>query len=388
LEGIGFAWGVPRAGKKLSEKELSNWKLLEHFREILLPRLKALPKTATEEDPRRTLTAEGYFSLFLFRMLNPIMTSMRGVCAATKFKRMREVCAAAVSPASFSEAQHLFNPEILAEIVRDLAAQSKGQAQFGDAQVRQAIEALTIVDGTVLRAVNRMSWAPAAGHGSAVKLHLHFSAFDQVPEDWSITAGKVSELKEWKKKTKPGSFVVADRLYSTDHLHLKQLKKKGVDFVIRLLGNVIRTAQQPSRPLTPEDQKAGVVSDRIEELGGQGGGPVLRVVEIHHEGKIFLLATTREDLPAHIIGLIYRYRWQIEVFFKWFKTMLPARHWLAESPAGVAVQIYSAMIAALLLHLWTGHRPTKRQMEALWLYWSGFVDQDELIQTLSLQKNP
>ena len=352
---------------------------------MLLPRLAAAPRLPTEEDARRKLACEDYFSLFLFSLLNPMIRSRRGLCAASQWKRMREVSAHPVTPGSFSEAQHLFSPQVLQEIVRDLAAQAAGIVEFGDRQVREALQVLTIRDGTVLRAVNRMTWAPAAGHGSAVRLHLEFSAFDQVPLDWSITPGNVSELKEWKKKTKPGSFVVADRLYSEDHLHLKQLKKKGVDFVLRLLGNVIRTPQGVPRELTPEDRAAGIVSDQTVELGCRGGGPVLRVIEVYADGHVLLLATTREDLPAAVIALIYRYRWQIELFFRWFKTMLPTGHWLAESPQGVAIQIYCALIAALLLLIWTGQRPTKRQMEALWFYWAGFIDDEELTQ--SLQKN-
>jgi IS4 transposase len=374
---------VARPACKFSAQELGNFKLIEHFRTLLLPRLQAQPPTATEQDPRRKLCADSYFSLYLFRMLNPVLTSMRGLCRASQWKKMRSVCAHPAAPSSFSEAQHLFNPQVLAEIVRDLAGQASGMVEFGDARVREAIKVLTIVDGTVLRAVNRMAWAPAAGFNQAIRLNLHFSAFDQVPLDWSITPGNVSELREWKKKAKPGSFIVGDRLYSEDHLHLKQLKKKGVHFVVRLLGNVTRQPQGPERALTKEDQQAGVVSDRMVELGCRGGGPVLRVVEVHAGGKTLLLATTREDLPAHLIGLIYRYRWQIELFFKWFKTMLPARHWLAESPAGVAIQLYCVMIAALLLLLWTGRRPTKRQMEALWFYWIGFIDEEELTKALS-----
>ena len=82
--------------------------------------------------------------------------------------------------------------------------------------MREAVKALTIVDGTVLRAVNRMAWAPAAGFGSALRLHLHFSVYDQVPTDWSITPGNASEAKEWKKKTKTEDFYVVDRLYGQD----------------------------------------------------------------------------------------------------------------------------------------------------------------------------
>lgn len=378
---------MPKPACKFTEKDLANWKLVEHFRTVLLPRLAQLPPLPTELDARRKLTAEGYFSLFLFRMLNPVISSMRGLCHSTKWQKMRAICPEPVAPTSFSEAQHLFPGHVLADIVRDLAAQAMGMVEFGDPQVREAVQALTIVDGTVLRAVNRMTWAPAAGYGSSIRLHLHFSAFDQVPVDWSITPGNVSELKEWKKKTKPGSFVVADRLYSEDHLHLKQLQKKKVDFVLRLLSNVTRTPQQPAEPLSPEDRQAGVVSDQVVELGCRGGGPVLRVIEIQTEGKTLLLATTRMDLPAHVVGLIYRYRWQIELFFKWFKTLLPCKHWLAESPAGVTIQIYCVMIAALLLLLWTGHRPTKRQMEALWFYWMDFITEDELIEALSQKKS-
>ena len=382
MRGIGFAHDVAGPACKFSAAELRNFKLLEHFRTLLLPRLQARPLTATELDPRRTLCADAYFSLYLFRMLNPVITSMRGLCAASQWKKMRTVCAHPVAPSSFSAAQHLFSADILADIVRDLAQQAAGVVEFGDARVREAIKVLTIVDGTCLRAVNRMAWAPAAGFNSAIRLQLHFSAFDQVPLDWSIAPGHVSELRQWKKQVQPGSFVVGDRLYSEDHLFLKQLQKSGTDFVVRLLGNATRVPQEPERPLTAEDRQAGVVRDQLVELGCRGGGPVLRVVEIQAHGKTLLLATTRQDLPAHMIGLIYRYRWQIELFFKWIKTMLPARHWLAESPAGVSIQIYCVLIASLLLLLWTGERPRKRQMEALWFYWTGFIDDDELSQAL------
>jgi hypothetical protein len=360
--------------------------LLDRFRKVLLPHLASAASQKSPAPKTRQLTEEAYFSLFLFRMLNPLITSMRGLCAATKFEKMRQTIEQPVAPSSFSEAQHVFSAEILARVIQDLAAQAKGQVHFGDLQVRQAVEALTIVDGTLLRAVNRMVWAPWDSRRCAIRLHLHFSAYDQVPTDWTITAGNVCEVKQWKKKILPGAFYVLDRLYSQDLLFLKQLQKRRIDVVVRLRENFIRRAQEVARPLSAEDIKAGVVCDQMEELGAGGGGPVLRVIQIEVGGKQFLLATTRTDLPAHIIALIYRYRWQIELFFKWIKTMLPCRHWLAESPAGVSIQIYSVFIAALLLMLASGRRPNKRQMEALWFYWSGFISEQELLQALSAQK--
>ena len=102
---------------------------------------------------------------------------------------------------------------------------------------------------------------------------------------------------------------------------------------------------------------------------------------------VFHLITTREDLSAELIGLIYRQRWQIELFFKWIKTILNCRHWLAESPAGVTIQIYCVLIASLLLLLWTGRRPNQRTVESLQLYWTGWATKQELVMLLQ-RANP
>lgn len=370
------------------ECDLRSWKLLEQFRRRLQPHLAARVKTPTEMDPRCQLLAEDYFCLLLFGLFNPVLRSMRALCHASgRLARMREVSSRPMATTSFSEGQHLFDPEILAEIVRGLAREIKGRSEFGDPRLRQAIGVLTAVDGTVLRAVNRMAWAAVGKNGSAVKLHLHFSVFDQAPQDWTITPGRHCERRVLKSKIQPGAFYVADRLYSDDYAFLQRMLGQKTDFVLRLSDNAVRLGAAPNRPLTAEDQAAGVVSDRMEQLGAAHPGLVLRVVEIRAGGQVFVLATSREDLPAELIGLIYRYRWQIELFFKWFKMILGGRHWLAESPRGVALQLYSALIATLLLTLVRGERPTIRQLETLHLYFVGFASEQELLRELGLQKS-
>lgn len=369
----------------IQEEQLRSWQLLERFRRELLPRLKARPASelsASEQDPRRTLLAEDYFSSFLFCIFNPVVTSMRALCHVSHCQKMRQICARPLVQSSFSDAQHVFAPEVLEEVVRSLAQQARGQNHGGDARVRQALGALTAVDGTVLRAVSRMAWAPAAGHGSAIRLHLHFSVFDQIPEDWTITPGNVCERKVLAKKIQPGGMTVADRHYSNDHAFLVKLIAQGSDFVFRLNNNAIMERVSPDRPLSLADREAGVVWDRMVRLGVHGQGPVLRVVCIEANGEIFHLVTQREDLSAELIGLIYRQRWQIELFFKWIKTILNCRHWLAESPEGVEIQIYCVLIASLLLMLWTGQRPTKRMVESLRYYWMGLATEEDLLTLL------
>jgi hypothetical protein len=371
---------------ELNESELRHWHLLDQFRRRLKPLL--VPASEFTAEPRRKLLEEDYFCLLLFGLFNPALKSMRALChASERFEKMRQVCSVPVKPTSFSEAQHVFDPQMLADILRQLAREAKGRGEFGDERVRQAVECLTAVDGTVVRAVNRMVWASVGKNGSAIKLHTHFSVWDQIPVDWTITPANVCERKTLKGKVKPGSFYVADRLYSDDYAFLGKLVRQGMDFVFRLPPSAVRTPVGPAVELTPEDRVAGVVSDRLEKIGAKYAGPPLRVVEVHAAGKIIVLVTSRRDLPAELIGLIYRYRWQIELFFKWLKTILGCAHWMAESERGVAIQLYSALIASLLLMLSTGNRPTKRQMEAIALYFTGFVTETELLRELKLQKS-
>lgn len=366
----------------IREDQLRNWNLLDQFRQRVLPLLNAQAASPTEQDSRRTLFAEDYFCSFLFTILNPVITSMRALCHVSHCRKMRHVSAAPVSPAAFSAGQHLFDPQILEKVVRQLAQQAQGQGQGGDPRVRQALSALTAVDGTVLRAVPRMSWAPAAGPGTAIRLHLHFNVFDQIPAAWAITPGNVSEPKVFAKTVEPGAMIVADRNYGHDFALLAQLKAGGIHFVLRLYNNLLLKPVGPDRPLTEADRSAGVVWDRQVRFGVHGDGPVLRVVRVEAKGDIFHFVTTREDLSAELIGLIYRQRWQIELFFKWIKMILNCRHWLAESPEGVQIQIYCVLIASLMLMLGTGQRPNKRTVESLRYYWMGLATEEDLVTLL------
>ena len=120
-----------------------------------------------------------------------------------------------------------------------------------------------------------------------------------------------------------------------------------------------------------------------------GGGELDGVSHFKGEGAIspILLLATDLEIQAELIALIYRYRWQIELFFKWLKSILGCRHLMAESPEGVAIQIYSALIAALMLQLLTGKRPGKRAMELILFYLMGCAELEEVMALLGLEKS-
>jgi hypothetical protein len=99
-----------------------------------------------------------------------------------------------------------------------------------------------------------------------------------------------------------------------------------------------------------------------------------------------VLLTKRLDVDADLIALAYRYRWTVELFFRWFKSILGCRHLLSQSANGVQLQVYMALIASLLLSLGVGGAPTKRTYELLCFSLSGWASpQDMLAHVKRLQ---
>ncbi|PIX16969.1 hypothetical protein COZ71_05810, partial [Candidatus Desantisbacteria bacterium CG_4_8_14_3_um_filter_40_12] len=109
--------------------------------------------------------------------------------------------------------------------------------------------------------------------------------------------------------------------------------------------------------MTDDAQKAGVQRDMVVQLGCKDKQNDLtqpvRIIEVFHKGNssrpetsnktmdssyTLLLATDRMDLSAEVIALIYRYRWQVELFFRWFKCILGCTHLISLSKNGVSIQ--------------------------------------------------
>lgn len=370
----------------LTEAQLRQWKLLEAFQRRLAPHLERRVQTATEADPRRTLFVGQYVSLLLFGLLNAVLKTTRALCAASHFERVQaESGGPPVSLASFSEMQQVVEPELLAGVLQEMSAEAL--PLFGDDRVRRHVQELIANDGTLLPALPRMAWALWQNpQNRAGKLHLEFSVWRQVPVEFTVTDGNTSERAVWKSKLRKGACYVNDRNYSHDYRLIKDVQKAQASFVLRLHNNAVFTPLESARVLSEADRKAGVVEDVKVRLGSDPDGPEGRLVRVEADGHTFLLFTNLEDLEAELVALIYRYRWQIELFFKWIKCVLDCRHWMAESMEGMTLQIYCALIASVLLVLWTGRKPTKRQWEALQLYWLGYITLEELTQVLRIEK--
>ena len=85
--------------------------------------------------------------------------------------------------------------------------------------------------------------------------------------------------------------------------------------------------------------------------------------------------------------MIFSYRWAVEIFFRFFKHILGCRHLLSHDQNGIEIQTYCAIIACMLIALWTGKKPTLRTYEMICFYFTGLADEDELMEHIEKLKS-
>lgn len=376
---------------KIREKDLQGFKYFE----TLLPLLDRLHDHQTERDKagNRNLHYDQYLALILLFFFNPIVTSMRGLVEASSLQKVRKKLGVSrTSLGSFSEAGSVFDADLLQPIIQEL-----GQALTPlphDARLDALPGILTAVDGTELSALAKL--AGSLIQGRDIKLHTHFEPLTGVPVEMDLTAATDSEIENLLGSLSSGRVYVKDRGYACFRL-FQAIIDIGSWFVCRIRDNSVYEVVE-DRPLSKEAQAAGILSDQIVWLGSEGKREELqqplRVIKIAcvphrkrsghtgrggpEQGEFLLIATNLLDLPAEVIALIYRKRWAVELFFRFYKHILGCRHLLSHRPNGIEIQVYMAIIVCMLIALWTHRKPTLRTVEMIRFYFTGWATEEEL----------
>ena len=186
-----------------------------------------------------------------------------------------------------------------------------------------------------------------------------------------------------------GNAQVFDRGY-IDYDLFQELQDLPCHFLGRVKANVAYEVQE-ERLVAAAARAAGVVRDVVlRRLGTAHHSRLLpqpfRLVQVatgktdaQGTPEVMMLVTNHLDLDADLVAVAYRYRWAVELFFRWVKCVLGCRHLLSQTANGVRMQVYVALIASLLISLWIGSTPTKRTYEMLCFYLSGWASEAELI---------
>lgn len=352
----------------------------------LLKSIVRLHEVGAERDRagNRTLFYDQYVALLLMYFCNPALESLRALQQATGWEKTRQKLGIErASLGSLSEAARVFDAELLRPIIQELAAQAVPLSAGREAE---ALKGLTAVDGSIFPALSRMAWAlwQDADH-RGVKLHLHFDVLKGVPADATLTPAACAEGAALADAVQPGRLYVLDRGYA-DYELFARIVGAGSSLVARVKDNTAFVVQE-ERPLTAAAVAAGVVRDLVISRLGTAHHKdhlkrpmrlvIVRVVDRDGKTTELWLLTDRLDLDAELVALAYRYRWTVELFFRWLKCVLGARHLIAHNRNGVTLQMYAALIVSLLLVLRTGHKPTKRTFEMIQFHLLGWVSDEE-----------
>ncbi len=391
---------TPQPRKKIEEPDITGLKFFDQ----LGPLLQRLHDDGCDRDKsnNRTLHYDQYCMLMLLYLFNPVVTSLRGIQQASALKKVqKKLGCQRASLGSLSEATSVFDAERIQEIIGELGEQLQPLEQ--DKRLSEIQQTITLVDGTLISALPKImeaSWRKANDGNGMIKwrLHTHFEILRGVPTRIDVTPNGGGSNDE---RAVLSTTVESDRLYVTDRGYSKfelfnQIVDANSSYVCRLRDNSVWTMVE--KKYRSDDASIDeIISDEVVEFSKKSGlTHKARVICIRcsphtTRGKyrggssgvdsdgILRIVTNLLDVPADVIGLIFSHRWAIETFFRFFKHMLGCRHLLSHNQNGIEIQTYCAIIACMLIALWTGKKPTLRTYEMICYYFIGLADEDELM---------
>lgn len=209
---------------------------------------------------------------------------------------------------------------------------------------------------TISLCLSLFPWAKYRQAKGGAKIHVLLDHDDYMPVFVHISEAKPHDLKAAKLlNLNPGSIVAMDRAYNDFQL-FSDWTKQGVFFVTRMKDNTVFEVTEERTP----PQNRNILADQTIRLTGAEADekcphPLRRLVvwDAEHEREIVLL-TNHLDFGASTISAIYKDRWEIEVFFKTLKQNLKIKTFVGTSENALRIQIWTALIALLLLR-WLHH---------------------------------
>ena len=399
---------APPTAPEIQEKDITGLKYFDQ----LAPLLQRLHDEGCDRDKagNRALHYDQYCLLILLYLFNPVVTSLRGIQQASELNKVqKKLGCGRASLGSLSEATSVFDADRLQEIISELGEQLQPLGQ--DKRLTDIKQTITLVDGSLISALPKImeaSWRKANDGSGMVKwrLHTHFEILRGIPTRIDVTPNGGGQYDERAVLT---AHIEFDRLYVTDRGYAKfelfnKIVAAGSSYICRLRDNSAWTVVE-EKYRNDDAALDEIISDEMVQFSkGSGLKHKVRVICIRvnphtTRGKyrggssgvdsdgILRIATNLLDVPAEVIGLIFSRRWAIEIFFRFFKHMLGCRHLLNHDQNGIEIQTYCAIIACMLIALWTNRKPTLRTYEMICFYFIGLADEDELMAHIEKLKS-
>jgi len=207
-----------------------------------------------------------------------------------------------------------------------------------------------ISDGSVFPMAIHNLWAEFRKNSRALKLHLNFELNHMIPTCFLVTKGKADERHSLSKMIEKAVTYIADRGYISFDF-FKTILDRGAFFIIRVRKNLHYQVKEQLSVRLKDSVKFIFfqVTDELVQFDADKYQNSYRRISFRTRTTLFVLVTNRLDLSTYQIIRLYAFRWQIELFFRYFKRTLNGIHIIHNSQNGVTIQFYMILITNLLL---------------------------------------
>lgn len=259
-----------------------------------------------------------------------------------------------VAKSTLAYANMTRNPEIFREYALKLVKMAR------DLRIGRCSELDEFVDGdvyafdstTLSLCISRFPWLKLHHEKAGVKVHTLFDVKTDIPTFFIYTEASLHDSKVMDEiPFMAGSYYVFDRAYMVTPKLYSIHKTYHAYFVVREKSHM-RFKVIENRKVKSD---SGVMTDQIIRLDGTKTKyqypENLRRVTYHdaESGDDFIFYTNHLEVPADLVALLYRYRWRVELFFKWMKQHLHIKEFFGFNENAIQIQIYTAISAYCII---------------------------------------
>ncbi len=254
-----------------------------------------------------------------------------------------------VTRSNLAKANEVRNCKIFEEFAYHMISIARKARENDDFEIKGKVYAFDST--TIDLCLSVFWWATFRKAKGGIKIHTLFEITTQIPAFIHITTATVNDVNAMDYLVyEPGAYYIFDRGY-VDFDRLYRITLHSAFFVIRGKIN-LKFNRMYSRKV---DKSNGVRYDQIGKLTGfyvsKDYPEKLRRVKFFDEetGRTFVFLTNNFDITAEQVALLYKNRWQVELFYKWIKQHLKIKSFWGTTENAVRIQIYSALIAYCLV---------------------------------------
>lgn len=316
-------------------------KLLEPVEDFVKEQNRRLPKHRNQK-----YDYEDFFRLLIYYFVSG--TSSLKLLIQTRLNAGLLPPELGLRPVPYSTCQDAFerfSPRLFQAVFQHLLS----NRSFKAVPELAALGTLYCIDGSLFPVISSMLWADYTSKHQALKLHLCFELNRMIPVDFLVGSGNSSERDALRTVLAAGVTYIADRGYMAFQL-CHEVCRAHAHFLFRTKTNLLFTVVE-RLPVSLPAPAQGLFSRLTDELIRYDHDPhsaIYRLVRFDIGHEAYYLLTDRRDLSTFQVILLYAYRWQIELLFRFLKRTMNGIHLIRHDQKGVTIQFHAMMITALL----------------------------------------